>query len=205
MNKDTLLTMEELLAWRELDIWRRANQFREMFPHQGFHGSKPIVGCNCCTCATQWHLTDLKRIEKHNSAIETPLKNEFMTEWYMTHENKIGSEWKWSQHRSSIRKEELSQSKARAKSLKEFISILEKPRNEWTKLLLEWIDSKKTETDMDFVYSLNHLLVRLLTEEVNRLDLLKETSKQSITTDWFLRDHVPNAIHIHKRWNTQTK
>lgn len=205
MNKETLLTMEELLAWRELDIWRRANQFREMFPHQGFHGSKPIVGCNCCTCATQWHLSDVQRIEKHNSAIETPLKNEFMTEWYMTHETKTGSEWNWSNHRSSIRKEQISKSKARAKSLKEFITILEQPRTEWRELLLEWIDTKQTESDIDFVNSLIRLLLRLLTEEINRLDLLKETSKQPIATEWTLRDHVPFAIHIHKRWNTQTK
>jgi hypothetical protein len=199
MNKDTLLTMEELLAWRKLDIWRRANQFREMFPHQGFHGSKPIVGCHCCTCATQWHLSDAQRIEKHNSAIESPLKKVFMKDWIEKY-GITGSEWNWSNHRFSIRKEQFSQSKARAKSLKEFISILEKPRDKWHDSLLDWIDSKKTETEIDFVYSLNRLLMKLLTEEINRLDLLKETSKQQITTDWLLRDHVPNAIHIHKRW-----
>jgi hypothetical protein len=103
MDKTVYLTLDELLAWRDLDIWRRKNKFREMFPHQGFHGVRPIVGCECCTCATKWHMTDGERIEKHNVKIEGPLKEEFTNQWVLKTGSKAGLEWNWTNNYGHIK------------------------------------------------------------------------------------------------------
>lgn len=175
-----------------------------MFPHQGFHGSRPIIGCNCCTCATKWYLTDAERIEKHNSKIEAPLKEAFVNEWVSKHGNKTGCEWNWSQHRSAIRSKEIALSHMRTAILKDVCVLFEKERDSWHPELAQLLRSKKKEEEIEFIRKISRLLITLLREECERNIRLKELLKPSSSEDWGLRTHMPTGLRVHKKWNNRT-
>jgi len=200
MDKTVFLTLQELLAWRELDLWKRKNGFREMFPHQGFHGSRPIVGCECCTCATKWHMTDGERVENHNMKIEGPLKENFTNEWVLKHGSKAGLEWNWANQYGHIRETQKENSLNRALVLKDVLLILEKDRNEWADLLSAFLKTKKNEEEIKLIRALTRSLFSLLNDEVFRNKCIKNL-KPSGDEDWGLRTLIPTVLHAKKEWN----
>jgi len=201
MDKSVFITLEELLAWRELDISRRKNGLREMYPHRGFHGIRAITGCLCFNCANKWYLTDLERVEKHNKAIEEPLKEKFFSDWILKNGSKAGGEWNWSKQYSSIKEAQINQSLARVAILKEFTKIIQNEREQWHGLLTTLLNSKRSnDQETSFIHKLFSLLNTLLQEEADREKKLREL-KPSGNQDWGLRTFVPIGQRIKKEWN----
>jgi len=202
MDKTVFITLQELLAWRELDVWRRKNGFREMFPHQGFHGSRPIVGCECCTCATKWHRTDGERVEKHNNLLEDPVKEDFTNAWVLKHGSKAGLEWNWLKHYGPVKEEQKQNSLLRALVLKDVLLILEKERFEWTGFFGNLLKSKKNDEEKKLIRALIRLLFSLLNDEASRNKFIKGI-KPSGDEDWGLRTLIPTVIRKKKEWNSR--
>jgi hypothetical protein len=202
MDKTVLITLNELLAWRELDVWRRKHGFREMFPHQGFHGIRPIIGCECCTCATKWHMTDIERVEKHNMKVEGPIKEEFTNAWVLKNGSKAGLEWNWANHYGPIKEEQIQNSLSRTLVLKDVLLILEKDRTQWTDFFANLLKTKKEEKEKKLIRELIRLLFRLLNDEVSRNKIIKGI-KPSGSEDWGLRTLVPTVLHAKKEWNSR--
>ena len=200
MDKTVFLTLQELLAWRALDKWKRKHGFREMFPHQGFHGSRPVVGCECCTCATKWYMTDGERVENHNMKIEGPLKKDFTNAWILKHGTKAGLEWNWSIQYGPIKEKQKENSLNRALVLKDILLILEKDRTEWADFLGNLQKSKKNEEEIKLIRALTRDLFGLLNDEVFRNKFIKEL-KPSGDEDWGLRTRIPTVLSAKKEWN----
>jgi len=199
MDTSVQLVLEELLAWRQLDVWRRKNGLREMYPHLGFLGSQPIVGCECHTCVNKWYLTDKERVEKHNNKIEMPLKSEFIKKWTDKNGTTAGVEWNWRQQYGAIKDKQKAQSVKRAEIIRNVLTILGNPREEWADLLASML-SKENEDSKDCMRKIMKMLVELLNEETTRNKLVKNWRPYS-EYDWGLRTLIPKVIPVRKQWN----
>jgi hypothetical protein len=167
-----MLSMEELLAWRGLDVWRRATGLREMIPHEGFHGTRSISGCNCCTCALTWNRTDAMRIEHNNKKV---LEND--------------------------KEKQMAKSLLKAEVLKSVLDILTTNKNKWHESLQQLLQSMTDTKKICFLRNLIRHLIGLFHER-NILDKERYNRKryELLGFNSSLRTYVPNRVLNRKEW-----
>jgi hypothetical protein len=203
MDKSKLITVEELLAWRDFDRLRRAWGLREIYPHEGFQGTRPITGCQCFSCIGKSLIKDAGRVERHNRRIEAPYKNEFYRVWLSKHSKKDGCDWNWSKEWTPRRTAELAMSARRATILTDFVETLRKNKDEWSLILttrLVDLKNKQTLEEKIFLTSLLQIMIQLFSERAERDRQAKEVDElMNAGFDASLRAYVPPIRLASKR------
>ena len=168
-----MLSMEELLAWRALDVWRRENGLREMIPHEGFHGTRSISGCNCCTCALTWNLTDEMRILRNNVKVLEKDKDH-----------------------------QLIKSLVKAEALQSVLSILQASKDKWFASLQQLLSSTTDTTKMNFIRGLiRHLNVLFHERTILDKERVNRKRYERIGFNSSLRTYIPSRVLQRKQWD----